>query len=179
MKKALSMIALAAAALASPAQAADFRFDFTGTVLAETRPSLTVTPRPITGSIEYTAPTAGDFATTMGSANLSTSLYGSFFFSNYSVTRSDTLFTFSGFQTNGQNFSLRASALPNGGFGFVGGTDGFSLTGTPVNATGRLSGSFADTSLPEPGTWMMLVGGFGVLGATLRRRRVRFTTATA
>jgi hypothetical protein len=32
-----------------------------------------------------------------------------------------------------------------------------------------------DLAVPEPGTWMMLISGFGFIGAALRRRR---TTAS-
>lgn len=37
----------------------------------------------------------------------------------------------------------------------------------------------ATAAVPEPATWAMLIGGFGAMGATLRRRRtaVRFTAA--
>nr|WP_274603701.1 PEPxxWA-CTERM sorting domain-containing protein [Polymorphobacter multimanifer] len=31
--------------------------------------------------------------------------------------------------------------------------------------------------MPEPGTWAMLIAGFGLVGATLRRRRYAFSRA--
>jgi len=34
-----------------------------------------------------------------------------------------------------------------------------------------------DTVVPEPGTWAMMLGGFGMLGAAARRRRVRSVLA--
>ncbi|MBY0520722.1 MAG: SdiA-regulated domain-containing protein [Sphingomonas sp.] len=34
-----------------------------------------------------------------------------------------------------------------------------------------------NTSLPEPATWAMMVGGFGMLGATMRRRRAAISIA--
>lgn len=37
--------------------------------------------------------------------------------------------------------------------------------------------SFAVSSVPEPGAWLMLLGGFGAVGASMRRRRVRFQPA--
>jgi len=180
MRTLIRIAALLAATAATPAFAEDFRFDFTGTVLAETRPNLTVTPQPITGTLRYEAPNAGSFAMLMGNASLVTDLYGPLTFSWYSVSRSDSLFTFSGSDGDGQGFSLRASALPGGGFGYVGGRDGFALTGEPVNASGRLSGSFTGDPMgvPEPAAWAMMMGGFGLLGGALRRaRRVRVTYA--
>ena len=176
MPKYLGIAVLLAATVAMPASADNFLFDFSGTVLAETRPNLTVTPQPITGTLRYEAPAGGNITTLMGEASLFTSLYGSFQFMSYSASRSDMLFTFSGTDMGGQRFSLRASALPGGGFGYVASDDGFSLTGTPVNASGRLDGTFADApaiGVPEPAAWLLMVSGFGTLGAALRRRRQR------
>ena len=33
--------------------------------------------------------------------------------------------------------------------------------------------SFFGTAVPEPATWAMMIGGFGLVGATMRRRRIR------
>lgn len=52
---------------------------------------------------------------------------------------------------------------PNGGFGF-GTTDA-----TGLNAGYRLEGTPA---VPEPATWAFMIGGFGLVGAALRRRQV-------
>jgi len=176
MRTLIGIVALLATTAAMPAFADDIQFDFTGTVLAETRPNLTVTPQPITGTLRYEAPAGGNITTLMGNASLFTDLYGAFQFMSYSASRSDTLFTFSGTGTGGQRFSLRASALPGGGFGYVDDRDGFSLTGTPVNASGRLSGTFTDApmvAVPEPSAWLLMFGGFGALGVALRRRERR------
>ena len=54
MKKTFWLAAAASVLVTSPAFADVFEFDFAGTVLAETRPNLSVTPRPITGSLSYT-----------------------------------------------------------------------------------------------------------------------------
>lgn len=32
-------------------------------------------------------------------------------------------------------------------------------------------------TIPEPGTWAMMIGGFGIVGATMRRRSIRHVTA--
>jgi hypothetical protein len=47
--------------------------------------------------------------------------------------------------------------------------DGFKLSGLKASTSG----------VPEPATWMMLVAGFGVTGAAIRRRRPAKTAATA
>jgi hypothetical protein len=59
-------------------------------------------------------------------------------------------------------------------FGTTGGPDfNLTITGTdtprPVGIAA--SGAIAIPSLPEPGSWAMMVGGFGLAGAALRRRR--------
>jgi hypothetical protein len=50
-----------------------------------------------------------------------------------------------------------------------------------VNRDGKIDG-FKLSNLavvPEPATWMMMIGGFGLVGAALRRRRRELTTAAA
>jgi hypothetical protein len=50
---------------------------------------------------------------------------------------------------------------------FGGGT--FTGTYTLGSATG--SGTFTITAVPEPATWALMIGGFGLIGAVARRRR--------
>lgn len=42
---------------------------------------------------------------------------------------------------------------------------------TPVFRNGRLIYVLENTAVPEPGSWAMLIAGFGIVGASMRRRR--------
>jgi hypothetical protein len=39
--------------------------------------------------------------------------------------------------------------------------------------------SLTVTPVPEPGTWALMIAGFGGIGAALRRRRTQVAVATA
>ncbi len=57
---------------------------------------------------------------------------------------------------------------------FVGpGTFTLTINGTPGTASGSLGGTAAFTAgaIPEPGTWMMMLFGFGAVGFSIRRQR--------
>lgn len=40
-----------------------------------------------------------------------------------------------------------------------------------------VSGTFSGSAVPEPASWALMVGGFGMLGATMRRRRPTVTAS--
>ena len=102
-----------------------------------------------------------------------------------------------GFETGSDPYAGRTFTFGdyiNGLYGLTGGTSDFVLTLSPTNPMGRLgntmwlsgSGSpsgggnnvFADLSfrsvgtnaVPEPLTWTMMITGFGLIGAELRRK---------
>ena len=54
-------------------------------------------------------------------------------------------------------------------------TDGGELvfTAPPLPARARFSASIVAAPVPEPATWAMMITGFGMAGASLRRRKVR------
>ena len=60
-----------------------------------------------------------------------------------------------------------------------------SVSWTPVTGSGvqfdniRLADVAVASAVPEPASWAMMIGGFGVIGGTLRRRGGRRTLATA
>jgi hypothetical protein len=56
-------------------------------------------------------------------------------------------------------------------FGTIGGVN-FSPTTFAIPTFDGISGSFETAPVPEPATWTMMIAGFGLLGAALRRRRV-------
>ncbi len=91
--------------------------------------------------------------------------------------------------------SLEVTALGDGSFGGQGNMQwsmgGFTFAGTGNQETITLqalidgnAGVFFDevsvsTAVPEPATWALMIGGFGMAGVTLRSRRRRLATVTA
>ena len=59
------------------------------------------------------------------------------------------------------------------GFGLIRGPDFPGEGGGQVN----YSFSFAPAAVPEPATWLMLIAGFGIVGAAIRRSRTRLSPA--
>lgn len=47
----------------------------------------------------------------------------------------------------------------------------------PINFAFRVLGEGVTPPIPEPSAWIMMIAGFGLAGATLRRRSIRFQTA--
>ena len=48
---------------------------------------------------------------------------------------------------------------------------------TNVNATYSGTATFARAAVPEPASWALMIGGFGLIGAAMRRRRTGFQLA--
>lgn len=95
----------------------------------------------------------------------------------------DSLFgTYSGFLSflSPGLFAVNQTHVVTGGTGFyLGSAGGFASSGTLSFPAGRptINQTFAGTlqvpaAIPEPGTWLMLILGFGVVGAAMRARRV-------
>ncbi len=81
--------------------------------------------------------------------------------SGSSITYSSDFIDFTGSTVRDLSYTLNA-VKP--GFGF---TAGKALNGFTAAETGE----FAYTAVPEPATWAISILGFGLLGATVRRRR--------
>lgn len=83
------------------------------------------------------------------------------------------------------NVGETLDSLPVAGGAFNGsftGTDFFFAANTLVpfdRQSFRLSGVTVDSAVPEPATWLMMILGFGALGAAMRRRRARTTLAVS
>lgn len=101
----------------------------------------------------------------------------------YAFSDGDTLFgTYDGLLTNlgaqGQVGNHQTFTITGGGGRFLGATGAFTGDGTITFAPGRpplsnitFDGLIDAPGIPEPATWMMLLLGFGALGAGLRSRR--------
>ncbi len=100
-------------------------------------------------------------------------------------TYTPTTNTFLGGQTtiveNGVNYALNEFSFrrflgnPVGPYQAIAGTgDGNDYVGNF-----RLTATAVSGAVPEPATWAMMIGGFGVIGGVMRRRRTLGTVATA
>jgi hypothetical protein len=54
---------------------------------------------------------------------------------------------------------------------FLDGAEGFRLDGLTVNYTAAPGGGSVPAAVPEPATWAMMLLGFGLVGAAMRRRQ--------
>ena len=80
---------------------------------------------------------------------------------------------------NGVSYALIDE--PNGQSRSVGGIPIFNGVLNTIRVIGTVTGSglysgtatFTALAVPEPAAWGMMLGGFGVLGATIRRRRTQ------
>ena len=193
-----AMVAAATLCVTAPAMAAQIA---DGTVsfvnLGQPTVDYTVDPSIVTfssGTFEVNG--TGGF---LGAKNGMGSLSGALSFSAVEgTTRNETLSNFFTFSDGlGSNFQFSVDSVLTKAYAVATGTQSFSLyllgstldqarglTATPTsltisfNQTGdsgfSASGTLAvppTVAVPEPASWVMMVGGFGLLGATLRRKR--------
>ena len=67
----------------------------------------------------------------------------------------------------GQTYTIGLNGNPNVSFGGISGSDIGSMDGA-------FDWTISTTSVPEPALWALMIGGFGLVGMTLRRRRDAF-----
>lgn len=79
-------------------------------------------------------------------------------------------------------FNIAQSHVVTGGTGkFADATGGFDSAGTlsflngPPTVEQAFSGTISAPGIPEPATWALMIGGFGMAGAALRRRAPEVT----
>jgi hypothetical protein len=74
--------------------------------------------------------------------------------------------------------TLDPLSVVNGAFnGSFTGTDFFFAANSLTKNSFRLSGVTVNSAIPEPATWLMMILGFGALGAAMRSRRAKTTLA--
>ena len=90
------------------------------------------------------------------------------------VTQSQTLWDFDG--TSFTAYDLSTLIVNSAGWDFSTGAaqainDNGDIVGFATSADGFQHG-YLLTAVPEPASWAMMIGGFGMIGGALRRRRV-------
>ena len=165
MKMLLSaVLGLAAISTATTANAATF-FHFDG--VSGTFGHNNIAAGSFNDTFHFVLPTAGVFGSTISSIKVSNLTNVDF----RSVTLNGTAFTtlLSGV------VEARYLTLP-----VSGGEQTINVTGTSGgNASYAGTLAFAVSAIPEPATWAMMIGGFGMVGGAMRRRKaqVRVTYA--
>lgn len=158
--------ALAATCLAAPASAATFLFTFDGDTIDASGTLMT----------EDTPNTEGGFLITgiagiVGSAAITGLLPPGAFGGNDNLlfVGRDPVLSFGGFSftADGSN-NIFATTQLTGGFGLLR-PDGTIVAGR-FSITPQQAGA-----IPEPGTWALMLLGFGFVGAALRRRKATVT----
>lgn len=156
-------VALSAAVAAVPADAQALQFDLTGSrtasfILDDSIPDNFTTSALIGDQIFFNN-VAGTFGGTAGSANIS---FGTNLVADLNIQSPNLAFT--QLSTLGDLFTGPASnpTFNLGTFNLSGG-----FTAGPATLTITRA---AVAAVPEPATWMMMLLGFGVVGAAARRR---------
>lgn len=124
--------------------------------------------------------------------NLSGNTVGATLYSvTFTPTQNFTPVTFSGINiatTSGANYvalvtpfggnagTTQLQLVTNAGTDYAGGSQFTVPGGNPVGQTGTANNGFdvqfsATFATPEPASWAMMIGGFGVIGGAMRRRR--------
>lgn len=137
-------------------------------------------------ALTFAGPGTGAIINILGTGSYGSS-FGTINYGNLSAV--DVVFNFpnaTGVTLNGPQIRgtlLAPNAHVNLQGGFVDGSvvaKSFHSEGTTIGGTGFSQFVEVPSAVPEPGTWALMIGGFGLAGAMLRRRRsARLTPATA
>lgn len=116
------------------------------------------------GSFDYDVATMAISNVSYSAVQIGTGPSGPFDFTAGTAV-SSTQVSFFGDCCGDENTYFFASSLASGGtISLVGG----SYFGTPVTASGSVT---ADGAVPEPASWALMLGGFGLVGGAMRSRR--------
>lgn len=89
------------------------------------------------------------------------------------VSGTSSFYSGTGIQTTGAYGSFWGDAAFSKFSAYLGaGTYTFSVTGDGVGGIPAGLGLRVDSAVPEAATWAMMIAGFGLAGATMRRRRL-------
>ena len=110
----------------------------------------------------YAAQRANNFGNTPLIVSFNGTLLGSF----AAPSRDFTLFTASNFLATGSTGTLTFAGAPS-----VTGDDDVIFDLVEVTAVTGEPPAPVSGAVPEPATWAMMIGGFGLIGGTMRRRR--------
>ncbi|VXC85379.1 FxDxF family PEP-CTERM protein [Sphingomonas sp. 8AM] len=178
MKKIFATAIIAAAVAATPAMAAQQINTNIG--LSQSAPGVftglfgnTVTSADVNSSSVYTdtyqfiVPTAG----IVGASAVTLTFDGSLTFSEVLLNGVKLVIR----RTNG----VYLATSPLGGLASAENPQKLSITGKLTGATGTYTGNVRfESAVPEPGTWALMILGFGIVGYAMRRRpSVRFAQA--
>ena len=173
-----SLFALAAGltlAVAAPTIAAQYTFNFNGPGLIGSGIFTTADTATVVGG-ENAFQIIGISGMVNGGAIDSLLAPGSFLSNNNLLFPTAPSF----FDIGGVGFTYPGAT--NANLYYVSASSSYRLTSTPFSSKTLTSLSLSPlASAPEPGTWLMMLAGFGMMGATLRgrRRMLRSTYAHA
>lgn len=184
MKKIFATAIFAAALAATPAMAAK-QID-TSVGLNQTAPGVwtgtfgnTVTTADLdansfyTDTYQFTVPTLGQ----VGASAVTLTFDGTLTFTE--ILLNGTALKINQVLDAGNNVVGYSAISPLGGLSATAGTQNLSVTGKLTGSTGTYTGNVRfESAVPEPGTWALMILGFGIVGYAMRRRpSVRFAQA--